>query len=134
MSASEEGTSPGDDALCEALHDGCLPHPGLPNQNWVVLRPSAKNLDHAPDLLIVPDHRIQLPRPRQGGKILGEPIDGLVLFLGGLVHDPMGASHLVQRSEHQLATDASVFEDLAGVILLLNESEQEVLRRDVLIP
>ena len=48
-----------DDALREALDDRDLP-PRLADQHWVVLGAAREHLDSAPDLLVAPDHRVEL--------------------------------------------------------------------------
>ena len=47
------------DALGEALDDGRLADPRLADQDRVVLRAAAQDLDDAPDLLVAPDHRVE---------------------------------------------------------------------------
>ena len=56
------GTSPRDDPLREALDDRRLADAGLADQHRVVLGPAREHLDHAPDLLVAADHRVELPR------------------------------------------------------------------------
>src|SRR5262245_12327767 len=46
--------------------------PGFTEQHWVVLGPSAKDLNHAFDLGLATDHRIRLALPRQLGQIPAE--------------------------------------------------------------
>ena len=50
-----------DDPLCKPFGDRRLPHAGLADQDGIVLRPAREDLDHAPDLLVAPDHRVELP-------------------------------------------------------------------------
>ena len=75
MDADVEGDQPlvlqplgdvaGHDALGQALHDGGLAHAGLADEHGVVLGAARQHLDHAPDLLVAADHRVELARPRQ---------------------------------------------------------------------
>ena len=48
-----------DNALCQALNDGCLADAGLANQHGVVLGAAAEDADDAPDLLIPAYHLSQ---------------------------------------------------------------------------
>jgi len=49
-----------DDALSKPLDDGRLAHPRLADQRRVVLGPPGQDLDHALDLGLSSDHRIEL--------------------------------------------------------------------------
>ena len=48
------------DPLGESLDDGGLAHAGLADQHGVVLRAAGQHLDHAPNLVVAPDHRVEL--------------------------------------------------------------------------
>ena len=63
-SFSPSGTSPATIALREPLGDRGLADTGLADQHRVVLRAAREDLDHAADLLVAADHRIELSRPR----------------------------------------------------------------------
>ena len=43
------------DPLGQAFHDGCLANARLAEQNRVILRAAANDVDHAPDFFIAPD-------------------------------------------------------------------------------
>ena len=53
------------DALREALGDGGLADAGLADEAGVVLRPAAQDLDRPLDLVVAPDHGVQLARAGQ---------------------------------------------------------------------
>ena len=55
----------GDDALREPLDDRGLADAGVADQHRVVLRAAGKHLDHAADLLVAADHRVELPAARR---------------------------------------------------------------------
>src|SRR5690606_39143877 len=48
------------DALRQPLGDGRLAHAGLADEHGVVLRAPQEDLDDAPDLVVAPDHRVEL--------------------------------------------------------------------------
>ena len=52
------------DALGQALDDRGLADAGLADEHRVVLGAPAEHLDDSPDLLVTPDHRIELARAR----------------------------------------------------------------------
>ena len=51
----------GHDTLGQALYHGSFSHPGFTDQNRVILGASAQYLDYAANLLVTPNHRVQLP-------------------------------------------------------------------------
>ena len=56
----------GNDAPRQPFHDGGLADARLADEHRVVFCPPGKHLEHAPDLVVAPDHRIDLSRPRPG--------------------------------------------------------------------
>ena len=67
--AQRLGHVAGDDALGQALDDGRLAHAGLADQHRVVLGAPGEDLDHAADLVVAADHRVELAllaRPPSG--------------------------------------------------------------------
>ena len=114
------GNVAGDDALGEALGDRGLPHAGVADQHRVVLRPAREHLDHAADLLVAPDDRVELPLLGQLGEVAPELLERLVGALRILRGDALRAAHLLQRLEERVPRD-----DV--------EREQQVLGRDELV-
>ena len=58
--AQRLGDVAGDDALGEALDDRGLADARLADQHRVVLGAAREDLDHAADLVVAPDHRVEL--------------------------------------------------------------------------
>ena len=58
--AQRVGDVAGDDALGEPLDDRGLADAGLADQHGVVLRAAREHLDHAADLVVAADHRVEL--------------------------------------------------------------------------
>ena len=110
----------GDDPLGEPLDDRGLPHAGLADQDGVVLRPAREHLDHAPDLLVAADDRVELALLGELGQVAAELLERLVGALGVLRGDSLAAADLLQARQQLVARD--------GV-----EREQQVLGRDELV-
>ena len=91
-----------DDPLGEAFRDGSLAHAGLANEDGIVLGAAREHLDHPADLLVAPDHRVELALPGLLGKVEGVALESLVLVLGVLVADPLGPADGGQRLEDGL--------------------------------
>ena len=124
----------GNNAPRQPLDDRRLAHARLANQHRVILRPTAQHLDHAPNLLVAPDHRIQLAAPRQLRQILGVFFKRLKLALGILVGDALGAPHRRQRLQNRLMGRADGRQRSAGRITLqVGRAQQQVFRGNVLV-
>src|ERR1039458_1868177 len=50
-----------DKAIGKTLHDSRLADAGLSGQNRIVLTPPHENVDHLTNLLVAPQHRVNLP-------------------------------------------------------------------------
>ena len=110
----------GDDPLRETLGDRGLADAGLADQHRVVLRAARENLDHAPDLLVAADDRVELALLRGLGQVAAELRERLVGALGILARDALPAADLLDLRQQNVARD-----DV--------EREQQVLGRDVVV-
>src|SRR5204862_1159348 len=84
----------GDDPLREALDDRGLADAGVADQDRVVLRPAPQHLDHAADLLVAPDDRVELALLGEGGQVAAELLERLVGALRILRGDALAAAYL----------------------------------------
>ena len=91
------------DALREALDDRRLADARVADQHGVVLRAPRQHLDHAPDLLVAADHRVELALLRGLGEVTAEALERLVLVLRIGVGHAVRAAHLAQRRENRVA-------------------------------
>ncbi len=126
----------GDDALREPFGDRGLADAGLADQHRVVLRAAAEDLDHAADLLVAADHRIELAGLGGLGEVAAELRQRLVGAFGILrghaaaaadLLDPLEdlvARHRLERQEQVLGRDVVVLE-LRAVLVGLVEHARE---------
>jgi hypothetical protein len=91
------------DPLREPLHDRRLARARLADQHRVVLRAPREHLDHAPDLLVAADHRVELPRLRRGREIAAELLQRLIVRLRVLRGDALPAADLLNPGEQLVA-------------------------------
>ena len=122
-----------DDPLGQALDDRRLAHARLADQDRVVLRPPAEDLDHPPDLVVAADHRVELARPGLGGQVAAVLLEGLVGGLGVGRGDPLAAADALERLEDRLAAGAVALEERLRLAARLGHAEEQVLGRDVLV-
>src|SRR5690606_34154863 len=137
-----------DDRLGEALDDGRLADAGLADEDGVVLRAARQDLHDALDLLLAPDHRVELSVARRLGEVATELVEnlrtlggsGLLVLLLAARRDADGLLALVAREQlddlltHLVEVCAELHEHLGGdALTLADEAEQDVLRADVVV-
>ena len=115
------------DPLGEALDDGGLADAGLADQDRVVLGAPREDLDHAPDLVVAADHRVELALLGRGGEVAPVGLERLVLVLGVLVGHAVRAAHLLDGLGELVARGAGV------ELGVRRERQKQVLGRDVLV-
>ncbi len=135
-----------DDPLGEPLHHGGLPDAGLADQDGVVLGPAGEHLHHPLDLLLTPDHRVELALPGGLGQVAPELVQhqrgrgsglGAGAGAGGgrflaLVVTGEQLDHLLP---HAVQVSAQLDQDLCGhTLTLTDQPEQNVLGADVVVP
>ena len=117
---SPSGTSPATMRCASPSTIAVLPTPGLADQDGVVLRAAREHLDHAADLLVAADHRVELSLLGGLGQVAAELLERLVGALGILARDALAAAHVCERLEQ-------------GVARQYVEREQQVLDGDELV-
>jgi len=122
-----------DDALSEAFHHGRLADARLADQHRVVLGAPRQDLDDAADLIVAPDDRVQLAIARVLGQVAAVLLQRLVGGLGVLRGHPLAAADALQRLKDRLVVGPGSFHDALRVAAGLGRSEEQVLRRDVLV-
>ena len=85
----------GDDALGQPLGDRRLPDAGLADQHRVVLRAAREHLDHAADLLVAADDRVELALLGERGQVAAELLERLVGLLRILRRDALAAADVL---------------------------------------
>ena len=83
----------GDDALCQAFHNGGLAHARFADQYRIVLGAAGKHLHHAADFFIAANHGIELAPARQFGQVFGIALQRLVFAFGILVGHSLRPAH-----------------------------------------
>ncbi len=99
------GDVSGDDPLRQPLDDRRLADAGVADQHRVVLRAPRQDLDHAPDLLVASDHRVELAVLRGFRQVAPELLQRLVRALGVLRRDALVPAHLLDPRERLVARD-----------------------------
>ncbi len=97
------GTSPATMRWASPSAMAVLPTPGIADQDRVVLRATREHLDDAADLLVAPDHRVELALLGQLREVAPELLQRLVRAFGVLGGDALGAAHVLERGEERVA-------------------------------
>ena len=124
-----------DDALCQAFDDGRLADAGLADEDGVVLRAAGEHLDHAPDLVVSADDRVELALLRERGQVAPVALERLVFALGVLIGDSLAAADRRERLEDSVARQPGLLEQArgGGAAFFAGDGDEQVLRADVLI-
>jgi hypothetical protein len=121
------------DALREALDDRRLADARLADQHRVVLRAPLQDLDHAADLVIAADHRIELAVAGALGQVERVLLQRLALALGFLVLHRLAAAHGRDGLLDRGLRPAVLLQQSPRLALVVGEREQEQLGRDELV-
>ena len=121
------------DALGQALDDRGLADAGLADEHRVVLRSPRQDLDDAPDLVVAADNRIELAGARRAREVAAVLLERLVGALGIGRRDALVAANFFERGQRLLARQAGVAQKLSGRAALVQERQQKVLDRNVVI-
>ena len=127
--AQRLGDVAGDDALGEALDDRGLADAGLADEDGVVLRAAAEDLDDAADLVVAADDGVEAAVAGGLGEVAAVLRERLHLLLGRLVGDAVRAADLGERLQHPLARRAGAAQRLAGGSVVLRRSRAAGARR-----
>src|SRR5205814_4705573 len=127
------GNVTADDALGQTFDDRGLADAGLADEHRVVLRAPREHLDHAADLFIAPDDRIDLALASKLGQIATVFVERLVFALRILVGDALIAANVLERVQHALVCRAKPLQRLTGVALVLCHGDYKVLGGDELV-
>ena len=119
-SFSPSGTSPATIRCASPSTIAVLPTPGSPISTGLFFVRRREHLDHAADLLVAADHRVELPGLGGLGQVAAELLERLVAALGILRGDALAAAHLLDPREDLVARHGL-------------EREEEVLGRDVVV-
>ena len=124
-----------DDALGQPFDDGGLADAGLADEHRIVLGPAREHLDHAPDFLVAPNHRIELALARELSEVAAVLLERLVFVLRVRIRHALAAADAGERLEDALARDAALLEGLGrrGTPALGGQPEQQVLGADVVV-
>ena len=122
-----------DDALGQALDDGGLAHPGLADQDRVVLGAPLQDLDGAADLVVAPDHGVELALLGPLGEVDGVLLQGLAGLLGVRVVHRLAAAHAVDGPLQGPLGGPRGAQGRPELAAVLKGGQDEQLRGDVLV-
>ncbi len=122
-----------DDALRQAFDNGRLADARLTDQHRVVLGAPLQNLDGAADFVVATDHRVELALGGALGQVDAVFLQRFTLPFGLLRIDALPATDGHDRRFQRLATQAMLFGETTGLVLVVAQGEQEHLAGDELV-
>ncbi len=87
----------------------------------------------APDLVVAPDDRVELARPRLGRQVASVLLEGGVGALGVLRGDALATADALERLQDRLVTGRVTLQEGLPLATGLAHAEEQVLGRDVLV-
>ena len=120
-----------DDAQRQPLDDRGLADAGLADQHRVVLGAPREHLDHAADLLVAPDHGVELPLARDGRDVPRILLQRVETFLGVGAVDLAAFADVGDGLVDRLRRHARLAQDATGRPGACRERhEQPILRHE----
>jgi hypothetical protein len=113
--------------MIQPFGDGGLADAWLSDEDRVVLGPPREDLDNPADLVVPPDHRVELSPAGQVGEVPPVLLQGLVLLLRVLVRDPLRTADLGQRGQDVLPGESGLPEDPGSLGGTFQHRQEDVL-------
>ena len=124
-----------DDPTRQPFDDGRLPDTWLSDEHRIIFGSAREDLNHPPDFLIPPDHRIELAPPGHLGEIAPVFFQRLILSFRILVGYPLTSPNAGQHLVNSIPGHAVIFEYLSSDSLapFLSDRDEQMLGADVVI-
>ena len=133
FSFNPSGTSPLTMRKRQAFDDGGFTDAGLADQHRIIFGPARQHLDHAANLVVAADDRIEFSFARQIGEIAAVFFQSLIFFFRIGIGDALRAANADQGVENLIAAGAELFEKLARFAAVLHHRQQQMLGGDIFV-
>ena len=120
-----------DNTLCQAFDDGGFTHTRLTNQHRVVFGTALQHLNCTTDLIITTDNRIELTVSGALSQIKCVFFQSIALVFSIRIVHVLSSSYRINRGIDILFGRSGFFQDFAGRIVLLHQSQQEKFAGDI---
>ena len=122
-----------DDTVRQPLGNRRLTDTRLANQDRVVLRTAAQNLEDTADFLVAADDRVEFSAPGTLVQVDSVFVQGVVRILGRLAGNLVALPQLVDGEAEFLFSHARIFQDLRRTALLREQGEEDRLEGNILV-
>ena len=124
-----------DHSESQSLHDGCLAHTGIPNEDRIVLGPSREDLDEPPNLVVPADDGVELALGGHLCKVTAVAFQGLIGPFRRLTRHPLMATNGFKDLHQIFPSGPGTGKDLAGGARtpLLDHGHEKVFYAHVLV-
>ena len=113
------------DTTCQTFHDGGLTSTWLTNQDRVVLRMTGEDLQQTTDLIVTPDHRVELTLTRHINKVLGVLLQTLVVVVSRLRLYLLSLAQCLDGLQHLLLRTTGILHDTGCGGVHAEQGEQD---------
>jgi hypothetical protein len=91
-------------------------------------------MNHAPNLLVAPNHGVELALPRQQSEVAPVFFERLILLFGVLVSDALSTANVLQGAQDSVARDALHAQGASRLACSVRrQPQQQVFRADILV-
>ena len=122
-----------DNPLRQAFDNGRLADPGIADQHRIVLGAPGEHLDHAANLFVAADHRIELALLRQLGEVAAVFAEGFISGFGILRRDPLVAANIFEPARQLFARDTKLFKQPSRRAAIVDHRQQQMLDGNVFV-
>ncbi len=111
----------------QPLDDGRLADARLADQHRIIFAPPRQHLDHAANLRIAADHRVDLALPGQLDQVGRVTLQCLVFVLGVLIGHLLSAAHRFEGGQKIGFANAVEIEQTLRLFARVGQCQQQVL-------
>ena len=117
----------------KAFHDGGLTGSWLTNQDWVVFCTAAQNLKHTPDLIVTPNHWVELAAAGGVDQVDGVFRQTLVVVLAALAVNALAVTQFEDGLLQTFLRHSHAFHHLRYAALRQEQSQKDGFQRHVFV-
>ena len=121
------------DPVRQPFHDRGLADTRFSDQHRIVLRPARKNLNRTADLVIAPDHGIELILRGSRGQVTSIFFQRFKRGFGGIIGHPLISAYRFQRGENGIFINPKSFEQSGALLVGVDQCKKQMFHADVII-
>ena len=127
------GTSPLTMRCAKPFDNGGFADAGIADQHGIVFAAPGEHLDHAANLFVAADHRVELALGGELGEVAAVLAESFVGRFGILRRHPLVAADIFERAGQFFAREAKLLEKASSRAAVVGHRQQQMLYGDVFV-